>query len=291
MNMEKLIRQIKENNWEVHGMEIFHNGRIIHQYGDCNENRYPIYSATKAFTSTAAGIAVGEGKFSIHESLHEYLKTEIPSYCSQQQINCLKKITMERLLTMSVQGYPFRPEGEDWLSFCLTYPLERVEEPVFAYSNIPAYLVGVALEKVLGEHIISYLTPRLFEPLKINQPVYGNCPAGHFYGASQMELTVDELGRLGQVYLQKGSYNGQKIIEEDWAESATSSHISCREGGYGYFLWKYRDGFRISGKWGQRCFVFPQRNLMITYLSNMEQGSDLLTQAVDDFLLEDRNGQ
>lgn len=284
MDFAQFIKNIEENHWNVHGIQIMQGKEILQRYGDVADKRYPIYSATKAFTSTAVGIAVDEEKFSIEESVWEYLKWEVPIYAPQKQIENLKKITIKRLLTMSVEGYPFRPEGNNWLEISLMYPLEQVEQEVFSYSNISAYLVGVALEKALNEHLISYLTPRLFEPLSIKNSQYGNCPSGHFYGASNMELTVEELGRLGSLYLQKGCFDNQRILSQEWIKQATASHISNQEGGYGYFIWKYKDGYRISGKWGQRCFVFPQENMTITYLSDMQSGSETLTQAMENYL-------
>lgn len=284
MDFAQFIKTIEDNAWEVHGVQVMQGDKVLHQYGDVNDRRYPIYSATKSFTSTAVGIAVDEGNFSIEESVWEYLKDEVPTYVPQRQVENLKKITIERLLTMSVDGFPFRPEGKNWLENALAYPLEQVEKPVFSYSNISAYLVGVALEKALNEHLISYMIPRLFEPLKIENPLYGNCPSGHFYGASQMELTVEELGRLGTLYLQNGCFENQRILSEAWVKQATNSHITNKEGGYGYFIWKYKNGYRISGKWGQRCFVLPVENMVITYLSNMEKGSEKLTEAMEMYL-------
>lgn len=277
---ETLVKTIEQNNWTVYGLEIRKNGELLQVYGDTKEKRYPIYSATKSFVSTAAGIAVKEGTFSVKESIFDYLKSEVPVYATKEQKDVLKKLTVERLMTMSVKGYPFRPEGEDWLSYSLLYPLSDVEIPAFNYSNIPAYLVGVALEKATGEHLADYLTPRLFEPLKIEKPVYANCPSGHFYGASGMELTVEELGRLGQLYLAEGVWMGERIFTEEWGREATSVKTACREGGYGYFIWKYKEGFRITGKWGKRCFVFPKTGITVTYLSDMQNESEDLTAAV-----------
>ncbi len=271
---------IEQNHWTVYGLQIRKDGELLQEFGDTRRTRHPIYSATKSFVSTAAGLAVQEGMFSVKESIYEYLKSEVPVYATTEQRETLKKLTIERLMTMSVKGYPFRLESEDWLTEALLCPLTDVETPEFNYSNIPAYLVGVAVEKAVGEHLADYLTPRLFEPLGIQNPVYGNCPAGHFYGASQMELTVEELGRLGLLYLNKGMWNGQRILTEEWVREATSVKTMCREGGYGYFIWKYRDGFRITGKWGQRCFVFPDTGITATYLSDMQQQSEDLTAAV-----------
>lgn len=286
MQFEQFLKTVKENRWELYGIEVFHKGEIIHKYERAEEKPHPIYSATKTITATAAGLAAGEGRFSVDASVYDYFKDEIPSFLTSAQTEKWKRITIKRLLTMSVPGFPFRPQGEDWLEFSLSCPLEDVETPAFAYSNIPAYLVGAAVEKAVGQHLISYLKPRLFGPLGIENPAYMNCPSGHFYGASGMELTVHELSKIGQLYLQNGYYDGHTVLSSAWVREATKIQQMNQEGGYGYFIWKYKDGYRISGKWGQRCFVFPERQMMITYLSHMEHGSGAVAEAMEDCLLQ-----
>ena len=59
-----------------------------------------------------------------------------------------------------------------------------------------------------------------------------------------------------------------------------------REGGYGYFIWKYRDGFSITGKGGQRCYCLPEAGLMITYLSDMGENARALRECMERTLLE-----
>lgn len=285
MQFEQFIRTVEKNKWEFYGIEIFQNGKIIQKYEREPEKAYPVYSATKTITATAAGLAVDEGRFSVDASVYDYLKDEMPVFLSSEQTEKWKRITIKRLLTMSVPGFPFRPQGENWLEFSLSCPLENADTPGFAYSNIPAYLVGAALEKAVGQHLISYLQPRLFDPLGMGIPVYANCPSGHFYGASGMELTVHGLSKIGQLYLQNGTYGGHMVLSSSWVREATKIQQMNREGGYGYFIWKYKDGYRISGKWGQRCFLFPEKQMMITYLSHMEQGSEAITEAMERFLL------
>ncbi len=286
MDFQAFIDTVKQNNWEFYGIEVFQSGQIIEQFHENPITRHPIYSATKSITSLAVGMAMDEGKFDINASVYEYLKAEVPAYVSQRQIETLKQVTVRRLLTMSVQGYPFRPKGNNWLEYSLTYPLENVEEKGFDYSNIQAYLVGVAVAKALDVHLYDYLEERLFQSLEIEKPVYQNCPSGYFYGASGMQLTVSELGKIGQLCLQKGSYNGQRIVSEAYIEEATLVQQMNKEGGYGYYFWKYGEGYRISGKWGQRSFVFPGKDMIVTYLSNMEHGSGLLTEAMEEYLLK-----
>lgn len=286
MNFQAFVDTVKQNNWELYGIEVFQNGHIIEKYHEEAIKPYPIYSATKSITSLAVGMARDDGKFHIDASIYEYLKSEMPTYVSQKQLDTLKQITVKRLLTMSVQGYPFRPQGNNWLEYSLTYPIENVKDKGFDYSNIQAYLVGVAVSKALGKHLYDYLEERLFQPLGITQPIYQNCPSGYFYGASGMQLTVSELGRIGQLCLQQGIYKGQRLVSAEYISEATSTQQMNREGGYGYYFWKYQDGYRISGKWGQRSFVFPKKDMVVTYLSNMEHGSGQVTEAMEKYIIE-----
>ena len=94
-------------------------------------------------------------------------------------------------------------------------------------------------------------------------PPFQRCPDGYFYGASGMELTVNELSRIGFVLMDEGLYQGTRILSEKYVKEACG-------------IWKYQDGFRISGKWGQRCYIFPSRGLMVTYLAHMEEDSGQL---------------
>ena len=283
--LETFIKKVKENNWTIYGIEIFSKGRIVDAYDFVPVQRHPIYSATKAFTSTAVGLAVDEGRFWVEAPIYDYIKDEIPGDISEKQLQVLQRMSARRLLTMSVPGYPFRPQSENWLKEALSYPIQFNDTPVFHYSNIPAYLVGVAVEKAVGEHLATYLESRLFKPLGIENLEYMNCPSGHFYGASGMKLTGNELSRLGQLYLQKGKYEGKQILSEQWVNEATAIQQMNREGGYGYYFWKYKDGAQISGKWGQKCCIFPEQQLMITYLAEIKDDPDMALLTIEKEIL------
>lgn len=289
MNFTGFVEYVREKGWTLYGISVCRDGRRIHSYYIDEAGagrRHPIYSATKAVTSLAAGLGIQEGKLAQEDSIYEYLGSEVPVYVSEEQRARLKQITLRRLLAMSVQGWPFRPEGENWLEYALTFPLGDIETPAFSYSNIPAYLAGVAVEKAVGEHLYTYLNKRIFTPLEIWKPIYQNCPSGHFYGASGMELSVEELEKIGRLFLQEGNWQGQQLVSPEYIREAVSIQQSNREGGYGYYIWYYPDGYYLSGKWGQRCLVLPKQKLTITYLSHMEQDSDVLMAAVERFLLD-----
>ena len=179
INFDPLIHKIKENNWEVHGMEVYyigHGGQAVGSdkpcsgqericvYGDTTAHRYPIYSATKTITSLAVGMAADEGKMDIGRSVLAYIPEKTLSALPEEAKERYRKVTIKRLLTMSVPGFPFRPEGESWLRNSLQYPVEP-EKTVFDYSNVSAYLAGVAAANALEEDLYAYLQRRLFQPL------------------------------------------------------------------------------------------------------------------------------
>lgn len=283
MNFEKFVEDIKTNNWNVFGVEVYVDGKLLHSYGDTTDTRYPIYSATKTITSITVGMAADEGKLDINKSILEYLPPDVVNSMSQKQIEIYKKITTKNLLTMSVSGYPFRPEGESWLVNALNYLISLKGE--FSYSNISAYLAGVVASCAVGEDLYQYLDRKLFEPLGIIKPTYERCPDGYFYGASMMELTVHELSKIGLLLYNNGVYEGNRILSEEYVREATKVQQMNREGGYGYFIWKYRDGYSINGKWKQKCYVLPKEKLVITYLSHIEEDIPELKESMEKNIL------
>ena len=268
MEFEAFVNDIKNNKWNVWGVEVYENGKLTHSYGDTNNNIHEIYSATKTILSLAVGIAYDRGLIDLNKSILAYL----PSHnMSKMQKSNFKKITIHRLLTMSVEGFPFRPEGNSFLNFSLNCPMDNADKLVFNYSNICAYLVGVALTNAIGEDLKEFIGKNIFEPLHILKYEYERCPEGYFYGASKMKLTVHELSQIGLLLCNIGTYEGKRIVLEEYISKATSIQQMNRQGGYGYFIWKYRDGFSINGKYKQRCIILPKRNIVVTYLSHIEE--------------------
>lgn len=284
MNFDGFIKEIENNQWNVHGVELYENGRLTHCYKD-TAGSFPIYSATKTITSIAAGIAYDQGRFDLKETVLTYLPAEIVKQMPIKQRRTFQEVTIARLLSMSVDGFPFRPEGDSYLQYALSCPLPNVLSPTFHYSNIPAYLVGAALTQAVEEDLFQFLDRNLFTPLHITEPVYQRCPDGYFYGASGMELSVHDLSQIGLLLYHGGVYEGTRILSEKYVKMAVGIRQMNREGGYGYFIWKYRDGFSINGKWGQKCFVLPARGLMITYLADMGEESHMLKESMERNLL------
>ena len=286
MNFEAFTNDIIKNKWNVFGAEVYKNLTLIHSFGDTTENLHELYSATKTVLSLAVGIAYDEGNFDLNKSVLEYIPEKHLKKMSGRQKKTFEEITIQRLLTMSVGDFPFRAEGESWLDFSLSCEINDPKEKVFNYSNINSYLVGVALTNALGRDLGNIIEERLLNPLDIIRFEYARCPEGYFYGASGMRLTVHDLSKFGILLMNKGIYNGKRIVSEKYVEKATSVQQMNREGGYGYFIWKYRDGFSINGKLGQKCYVLPNSGIIVAYLSNIEGPGNDLRESMEKWILD-----
>ena len=284
MDFDQFVKDITDNKWNVFGTEVYENGKLLHSFGDTT-GLHEIYSATKTVLSIAVGILYDEGRIDLNRSILNYLPSEKLLSLSDKQKECWEKISIRRLLTMSVTDLPFRAEGDNWLDFSLACEIEDPEKLQFNYSNISAYLVGVALTEALGSDLGEFIEKRIFAPLEITNYEYGRSPEGYFYGASMMRLCVHDLSKFGMLLYNKGVYNGNRIVSEEYVEMATSIQQMNREGGYGFFIWKYRDGFSINGKLKQKCYILPKRGIFVTYLSHIEDNSHDLLESMEKNIL------
>ncbi len=285
MDFESFVKTIEKESLNVYGIEVYEDGTLTHSYGDTDDNLHDIYSATKSILSIAVGIASDEKKFDINRPVLSYLPERKIKGLSSQKRDVFERITVKRLLTMSVAGFPFRPEGESFLDYALNSEIASPDEKEFNYSNISAYMVGVVLTEALGNDLGSFIEERIFAPLRIDRYEYSRCPEGYFYGASGTKLTVNELSRIGLMLYNKGIYEGKRILSEGYVNEATSVQQMNREGGYGYFFWKYLDGFSINGKWGQKCYVLPDRKIIVSFLSHTEEGSGVIRANMEKHIL------
>ena len=113
MDFEGFVKDIEGNHWKVFGVEVYENGELSHSYGDTEENLHELYSATKTVLSIAVGIVYDMGLIDLEKSFLEYMPAEKLAKMPAKQKEKFEKITIRRLLTMSVAGLPFRPYQDD----------------------------------------------------------------------------------------------------------------------------------------------------------------------------------
>ncbi len=276
MHFSEFVNDIEKNGWNVFGTEVYENGRLIHTWGDTQDGIHDIYSATKAVLSIAFGILYDKGLIGLDDPILKYI--------TEPAKTGWEKVTIRRLLTMSLLDLPFRPEGDNWIRYSLNCDV-NADECGFNYSNICTYLVGVALANILGYDLGKFIENEVFNPLNIKDYEYATSPEGYFYGASGMKLSVHDLSKFGLLLMNNGVYEGKHILSDEYVKLATSVQQMNIEGGYGFYIWKYRDGYSINGKWKQKCYVLPVRGIIVTFLSHIEDDSNYLLKSMEKNIL------
>lgn len=248
-------------------------------------SRHELYSLSKSFTSTAVGIAIAEGKLSLHDPVLKFFPDDAPAQPSGQ----LRAMRVSDLLRMSTghQAEPPRNPGENWARAFLAQPVPFKPGTHFMYNTSATYMASAIVQKVTGQTVLDYLRPRLFEPLGIEDPVWGNSPQGVTLGGYGLSVRTEDIARFGQLYLQKGRWHGKQLVPEAWVAAATamqtsngSNPASDWDQGYGYQFWRCRHGaYRGDGAFGQYCIVLPEQDAVIAItggLRNMQEPLDLV---------------
>lgn len=131
----------------------------------------------------------------------------------------------------------------------------------------------------------AYLRPRLLDPLGIGDVGWLEYPAGRAIGFSGLHATTDAVARLGQLYLQGGVWEGERLLPASWVAEATRCHIANSSGtpeaatsdwqqGYGFQFWQSRHGYRGDGAYGQFCVVLPEYDAVIAMTAQTELMQD-----------------
>jgi len=132
-------------------------------------------------------------------------------------------------------------------------------------------MLSAIVQKVTGKTVFDYLRPRLFEPPGIENPTWETSPQGISLGGFGLNLRTEDIARFGQLYLQKGRWNGKQLVPASWVETATarqtsngSDPASDWDQGYGYQFWRCRHGaYRGDGAFGQFCVVMPEQDAVV----------------------------
>ena len=282
---------------ELHSLIVVRHGRIVAEgwwspYAP--ELRHTMYSMSKSFTSTAVGLAVADGKLSVEDKVTSFFPDDLPAQVSDN----LAALQVKHLLTMSA-GHEKEPtfavvKEENWVRAFLAAPIIHTPGSVFQYNSTATYMCSAIVQHVTGQKVIDYLTPRLFAPLGIDGMTWETCPRGINTGGWGLSIQTDGLAKFGQLYLQKGQWDGRELIPATWVAEATSKHIQQPDPakpsrpkeqndwlqGYGYQFWRCQHGgFRGDGAFGQYTIVLPEQDAVIAITgesSNMQGELDLV---------------
>src|SRR5213594_2154549 len=256
------------------------------------ETRHMLYSLSKSFTSTAVGLAVSEGKLSIDDEVLKFFPEDAPD----APTNNLKAMRVRDLLCMSAghQTEVRLAETNEfpWTKTFLAHPVPHKPGTHFLYNTAGTYVQSAIVQKVTGLTVLDYLRPRLFEPLGIENPTWDTSPQGISLGGYGLRLRTEDIAKFGQLYLQKGSWNGKQLLPAEWVTMATAKQTSNGSNpksdwnqGYGFQFWRCRhNAYRGDGAFGQYCVVMPEQDAVVAITSGVKDMQAVLNVIWDKLL-------
>ena len=279
-SINKFLDAVSKSKHELHSFMILRHGKVISEgwwnpYR--NDLKHTLYSTSKSFTATAIGFAVSEGRLTVNDKVIGFFPEDLPATISPN----LAELSVKDLLSMSV-GHEKEPSNiiatsDNWVKDFLNTPIKYQPGTKFLYNSPATYMLSAIVQKVTGQKVIDYLKPRLFDPLGINGMDWEIDPKGINTGGWGLRLKTEDMAKFGQLFLQKGKWNGKQILPASWVEEASTMKImqdpnatQARKDssdwlqGYCYQMWRCRnDGFRADGANGQFIIVLPKQDVVI----------------------------
>ena len=156
----------------------------------------------------------------------------------------------------------------------LDQPVVTAPGTTFVYNTAGTISIGQALENAVGVPLENFAEQYLFAPLRITDVDWTETPTGLPNGGSGLFLTTREMLKFGQLYLDGGVWQGERVFSETWVLRSTGIHAGYEDAitaGYGYQWWI--DRFAVGGEpvasystrgfGGQNIFCVPSLGLVV----------------------------
>ena len=221
---------------------------------------------------------MSEKRLSVNDKVISFFPDALPDTVSP----FLSQMKVKDLLSMSAGQEPdptFKIVANDsnWVKSFLAVPIVHEPGTKFLYNTLATYMLSAIVQKVTGEKVIDFLKPRLFQPLAIDGMDWEVDPHGINTGGWGLRLKTEDMAKFGQLFLQKGKWNGKQILPASWIEEASTLKIyqapdapqSKKDSsdwmqGYCYQMWRCRHNcFRADGAYGQYIIVMPDQDAVI----------------------------
>jgi CubicO group peptidase (beta-lactamase class C family) len=279
----KFLTAAEKSSTEFHSFMMLRHGKVIAEgwWDPYAPNlKHTLYSCSKSFTATAIGFAVSENRLTVNDKVISFFPDDLPDTVS----GFLSQLTVKDLLSMSVGQEP-DPTGasvsrdSNWVRSFFRVPILHQPGTKFLYNSLATYMLSAIVQKLSGQKVIDYLKPRLFDPLGIQGMDWEVDPRGINTGGWGLRVKTEDMAKFGQLFLQKGKWQGKQILPAAWINEASTTKIiqhpdysqakrdsSDWEQGYCYQMWRCRNNaYRADGAFGQFIIVLPEQDAVIVF--------------------------
>ena len=283
-NLETLLDQtFTETNPKApvrtRAVVVLQDGKLVSErYANGFNAQTPLlgWSMTKSVTNAMIGMMVLDKKLEIHK----------PAPVIEWQNDARAKITIDQLLRMSsglafVEDYTspsdatnmlFRSKGAG--AFAIGGKVEAEPDTVWSYSSGTSNILQEIIRRQFPNHAdyLAFPHTRLFQKLGMTSTILEPDASGTYVGSSFMYATARDWAKFGQLYLQDGVWNGERLLPEGWV-AYSSTETPHSDGTYAAHFWighndpeLPKDAFMAQGFEGQTVAIIPSQNIVIVRL-------------------------
>lgn len=256
---------------DAHSILIMRNGRILccGSFAPYRGSLWHItHSMCKSLTGLAVGLLIEDGILSLDEKIIDIWKDKT-NFLSAIR---LKDITVRHLLTMS-SGITVNEAGavteNDWLRAIMESGTSFEPGTKFMYNSMNSYLLSAIIKQKTGNNVSVLLKKRIFEPMRIDDFYWEQCPKGIEKGGWGLYLLIEDMAKIGQLYLQMGEWDHRQLVSREWIIESTKNQIDTnpekKEIGYGYQIWvnEAMGCYQFNGMLGQNVIMFPKKQMVV----------------------------
>ena len=269
----KCLKSWEEDLIPVHSLMVLRHGKVVSEvyYEPVKKGElHRMYSETKSFTAVAIGCLIGNGIIRLNDSITkyfpEYLPDPLPEWVEQTTI----KDMLEMQSCHSVTTYK-TDWSKNWVKSFFTVKPDHAPGTVFSYDTSSSHTLCALVEKLTGKKMLDYLREKCLDEIGFSKEAYiREDPFGVSWGGSGLMATTEDMARFALLLMNKGKWEGKQLVPEWYMEEACDGHVpNLIHGdtpddvtGYGYQIWKMRNGFACRGKGGQLAVCIPEKDLI-----------------------------
>lgn len=251
------------------------------------DSKNEILSVAKSIMSVCAGIALDKGLIgSLDEPVYKYIRE-----FSEGREPFHRMITIRHLLTMTSGIYwnggvhyhcpmmkQLRSSG-NWISYIADCAVADFPGTKYNYKEWDVILLGKLLDIVCGD-MYDFINEKIFKPLGIEGSRWYKSPCGVYYSVgdggddneTKFKLTAADMLKIGQLFLNGGSYREKQIISQNYINQAVTPLKDNPN--YGFLWWIWGEEYGCRGYGGQSITVIPKENaVIITQATPTDRGN------------------
>lgn len=275
---EAAKQEIKDKGYNVYNLCSYTDEGLRCDAIQPSAQLHHCYSVTKSVTAMGVGICIDRGILSLDDRIYPEFEAFFKPDHSKQWEDITVKNLLQHRTAGSSEGHFYRhidhpeePFDGDILEDVFDQTLTGTPGVEMVYGDHNYYILSRLIEKKTGRLPEDFLRDELFNPLGFFMPAWARDPQGHNYGGDGLCLRTQDLARLGWLYVNKGVFNGKRILSEDWVNRACDAVTVDENGAYGFAVLQTKcmtkDERYFAGSGDQFVLMCPSKRTVFAFHS------------------------